>query len=59
MDSKHWVPRNYQEVMKHPELWVQPMETEYSTLMDKECWELVLLPMGAKAIGGQWVFAIK
>ena len=58
-DSDHWVPRQYSEAMKRPDLWVPPMRTEYDTLMEKDCWELVELPEGAKLVGGRWVYAIK
>ncbi|GAW04347.1 retrotransposon Ty1-copia subclass [Lentinula edodes] len=54
-----WVPQSYKQEMRRPDLWTAPMETEFNTLENKECWELVLLPPGANLTGGRWTYAIK
>ncbi|KAF8826133.1 hypothetical protein HHX47_DHR6000528 [Lentinula edodes] len=57
--SDKWVPNTYKQAMHHPELWRAPMQTEYDTLMEKNCWMLVDLPPNANVTGGRWVYAIK
>lgn len=54
-----WVPASYKQAMKRPDLWLVPMEKEYNTLMEKECWSLVPLPPNANLTGGRWTYAIK
>ncbi|KAF8823389.1 hypothetical protein HHX47_DHR10000136 [Lentinula edodes] len=57
--SDKWVPNTYKQAIRHPELWKAPMQAEYDTLMDKNCWTLVDLPRNANLTGGRWVYAIK
>ena len=32
-----WIPKLYGQAMKRLDLWVSPMEIEYRTLLEKEC----------------------
>ncbi|GAW00310.1 retrovirus-related pol polyprotein [Lentinula edodes] len=57
--SDKWVPNTYKQAMRHPKLWKAPMQAEYDTLIEKECWTLVDLPLNANLTGGRWVYAIK
>lgn len=54
-----WVLQSYKQAMKRPELWKEPMEHEFKTLTDKNCWDLVELPPEANLTGGRWTYAIK
>lgn len=54
-----WVPQTFKQAMKHPDLWMEPMEREFKTLRAKDCWNLVPLPPDANLTGGRWTYAIK
>jgi hypothetical protein len=54
-----WVPQSFKQAMKRSDLWMPPMEKEFNTLMEKECWDLVPLPPDANLTGGRWTYAIK
>jgi hypothetical protein len=43
----------------HKESWRNAVESEYSSLIENETWELVKLPAGRKPIGCKWVFKLK
>ncbi|KAF7346029.1 Retrovirus-related pol polyprotein [Mycena sanguinolenta] len=47
------------EAMEHSELWMEPMQKEYASLVGRETWELVDAPPGANVIDCKWVFAVK
>ncbi|KAF8825279.1 hypothetical protein HHX47_DHR7000346 [Lentinula edodes] len=49
--SDKWVPNTYKQAMR-PELWKAPMQAEYDTLIEKDCWTLVDLPPNANLTGG-------
>lgn len=51
--SDKWVPNTYKQAIRRPELWKAPMQAEYNTLMDKNCWTLVDLPPNANLTGGR------
>ncbi|KAF7371604.1 Reverse transcriptase Ty1/copia-type domain-containing protein [Mycena venus] len=53
------VPKNYQEAMKHPEVWMAPMEKEYTMLIGREVWVLVDPPISVNVVDSKWVYAIK
>ncbi|KAF8831255.1 hypothetical protein HHX47_DHR1000495 [Lentinula edodes] len=54
-----WVPQSYKQAIKQADLWQEPMQREYDTLVQKGCWELVPLPPEANLTGGRWTYAIK
>ncbi|KAJ3873815.1 hypothetical protein F5051DRAFT_443910 [Lentinula edodes] len=54
-----WVPQSFKQAMKRPNLWQEPMEREFKTLVEKNCWDLVPLPPDANLTGGRWTYAIK
>jgi hypothetical protein len=45
--------------MELPEVWMAPMEKEYRSLVGREVWVLVDLPLGANVIDCKWVYAVK
>ncbi|KAF7373193.1 Reverse transcriptase Ty1/copia-type domain-containing protein [Mycena sanguinolenta] len=53
------VPQSYQEAMEHPEVWMDPMQKEFVSLVGRETWELVDKPEGANVVDCKWVFAVK
>jgi hypothetical protein len=53
------VPQNFREAMQHPEVWMEPMEKEYGSLVGREVWLLVDSPPGADVIDCKWVYAFK
>ncbi|KAF7345159.1 Retrovirus-related Pol polyprotein from transposon TNT 1-94 [Mycena sanguinolenta] len=53
------VPQNYQEAMEHPEVWMEPMQKEYASLVGCETWVLVDKPPGANVVDCKWVYAVK
>ncbi|KAF8823582.1 hypothetical protein HHX47_DHR10000187 [Lentinula edodes] len=54
-----WVPQSFKQAMRHANLWREPMEKEYRTLVEKDCWDLVPLPPDTNLTGGRWTYAIK
>lgn len=44
MSGDLWVPRSFKQAIKNVDLWWEPMEKEFTTLISKECWDLVPLP---------------
>ena len=40
----------------HSEEWKIAADSEYTSLMENETWELVKLPEGRKTVGCKWVF---
>jgi Reverse transcriptase (RNA-dependent DNA polymerase)/Integrase core domain len=54
-------PRSYKEAIKsiHFEQWLNAMKEEITSLQKQQCWVLVPLPKGCKAIKGRWVYKIK
>lgn len=57
--SDLWVPQSFKQAMKQPDLWTEPMEKEFRTLTNKDCWELTSLPPEANLTGGRWTYTIK
>ncbi|KAF7358895.1 Retrovirus-related pol polyprotein [Mycena sanguinolenta] len=53
------VPQNFREAMEHSELWMEPMQKEYASLVGRETWELVDAPPGANIVACKWVYAVK
>ena len=51
-------PRNFEEA-KNSKEWTRACEDEIESIEKNRTWELVELPLGAKAIGLKWVFKIK
>ena len=43
----------------HSEEWKIAADSEYTSLMENEIWELVKLPEGRKTVGCKWVFRVK
>ena len=54
-------PPTYESAMNSSqcEKWQQAMESEYSSLIENQTWELRPLPRGRKSIGAKWVFKTK
>ena len=54
-------PANYREAMKSPEKekWIQAMNEEIKSLLEKKCWVLVDRPKGVKILKGRWAYAKK
>ena len=44
---------------KEPDLWYNSMKDDLDSMKSNEVWDLVGLPMGAKAIGCKWVYKTK
>lgn len=55
------VPAPVKEAMARPEtlLWREAMQDELRSLAEKDAWELIDLPPGAKLTGSRWVFDLK
>lgn len=54
-----WVPKNYHEAMKSPELWLDPMLKELRVMKDKEVYRLVPRPTNKNVVKSRWVYANK
>ena len=52
------LPNTFQEALSHPG-WRSAMIEEMDALNGNGTWNLVYLPIGKKAIGCRWVFAVK
>ena len=59
IDTDTWIPKTYNEVMKHPDLWWEPMVKEYKMLKQRGVYEIVPRPLGKNVVGSKWVYAIK
>jgi hypothetical protein len=57
--SEIMIPKSWHEAMRHPELWMPPMQKEIATLLCKGVWRLEQPPLGAHVISGMWVYDIK
>ena len=51
-------PWDYEEA-KDQEVWCDACDDEIASIIKNKTWELVDLPIGAKAIGLKWVFKVK
>ncbi len=60
-DENREEPRTIQQALDAPvkKKWKTALESEYSSLMKNEAWDLVELPQGRKPIGCRWVFKVK
>ena len=60
-DENREEPRTIQQGLDSPvkKKWKTALESEYSSLMKNEAWDLVELPQGRKPIGCRWVFKVK
>ena len=54
-------PENYQEAIQCPDAkkWIEAMQEEYNSLMNKQCWILVKRPSEVKVLRGRWAYALK
>ena len=43
----------------HSQEWKGAADSEYSSLMENQTWDLVKLPEGHSIVGGKWVFRVK
>jgi len=53
-----YLPKNYWDAIKQPdykEQWHPALSAQVKSLEDNETWELVKLPPGEVALGGQWI----
>ena len=53
-----YLPKNYWDAIKQPdykEQWYLALSAQVKSLEDNETWELVKLPPGEVALGGQWI----
>jgi hypothetical protein len=53
------VPKNYQQAMMSPEVWMPPMQKEYTALIGHKTWTLVDAPPNANIVDCKWVYAVK
>eukprot|EP00794_Sanderia_malayensis_P003565 gene3565-biopygen3052 len=60
-DESQEEPTTIQQALNSPAKgkWKAALDSEYSSLMKNEAWNLVQLPQGRKPIGCRWVFKIK
>ena len=54
-------PNTIQEALggRHSKEWKEAADSEYSSLLENNTWELTELPKGRRAIGCKWVFRVK
>jgi hypothetical protein len=53
------VPKNYQQAILSPEIWMPPMQKDYTALVGHETWILVNTPLGANIVDCKWVYMVK
>ena len=58
-NSNTKVPRTYQEAMKMPNLWLEPMRKEIEMLKARDIFEVVQQPKDKNIVESKWVFAVK
>ncbi|KAF5334024.1 hypothetical protein D9758_017415 [Tetrapyrgos nigripes] len=54
-----WIPHSYNEAMKHPDLWMKPMEKELAKLDSRKAFTPVQKPKDAKIITTRWVYVLR
>lgn len=54
-------PNHYRDAISSPEaeMWINPIEEEYKSLVKNETWELAQLPDGGLVIKTRWIFKKK
>jgi len=58
-DPETHVPRNHTEALRHPELWLEPMQIELFTMEDRKVFTKVPRPANRNVIEPKWVYALK
>jgi len=53
------VPKTYNEAMKRPDLWLDPITKEIEMLKLQDIFEVVPRPSGKNVVGSKWVFTVK
>lgn len=55
------LPTTYDSIesLSDKEEWFKATDAEIASLIEHQCWELVPLPLGRKALKNKWVFRIK
>jgi hypothetical protein len=53
------IPQSFNEAMKRPDLWFEPMVKELQVMKDKGVYHLVPRPLGKNVVRSRWVFVKK
>jgi hypothetical protein len=53
------VPHSFNDAMRRPDLWFEPMVKELQVMKDKGVYHLVPRPLGKNVVKSRWVFANK
>ena len=59
VDTDTWIPRTFNEAMRKPELWWEPMVKEFEMLKERGVFELIQRPANKNVVGSKWVYTIK
>ena len=58
-DIDSWVPKAFNDTMKWPDLWWEPMMKEFEMLKEQGVFKLVPRPEGKNIVRSKWVYAVK
>jgi len=53
------VPKTYNEAMKRPDLWLDPITKKIKMLKLQDVFEIVPRPSSKNVMGSKWIFAVK
>jgi len=59
VDTDTWILRTFNEVIRKPELWWEPMVKEFEILKERGVFELIQHPENKNVVGLKWVYIIK
>jgi len=53
------IPTTFNQAMKRPDLWMEPMLKELAVMKEKEVFCIVPRPIGKNVVKSKWVYANK
>jgi len=59
VNTNTWIPRTFNEAMRKPELWWEPMVKEFEMLKEQDVFELIQCLENKNIVESKWVYGIK